>query len=147
MDEDAASKSQCTALPIMEVVANNSEENSAESTAICSVCLSKVSDMSNARVLPCGHFFHETCISTWLHHSSTCPECRNSIYTNRFPTARWINDLVQRVVVVPNSDAIERTDNNFVSEINWMIFATTWIAGILVIIMLSNYTQSIQSCC
>ena len=132
----------------MEVDANDhdfvgSEGNSAESI-ICSVCLSKVSDLTNARVLPCGHIFHASCISTWLNHGSTCPECRNNIHANGSSNVKWIHELVKLMVAIPNSDTLERTGDNFVSETNathWMIFATTWIAGILVIIMLSDYSR------
>jgi hypothetical protein len=30
--------------------------------------------------MPCGHFYHRTCISTWLHQSATCPACRYEVF-------------------------------------------------------------------
>jgi len=41
---------------------------------ICSVCLEA---MTGARMLPCGHVFHEVCGGTWLETHNTCPTCRN----------------------------------------------------------------------
>jgi hypothetical protein len=29
--------------------------------------------------LPCGHFFHPTCIVKWMHKQKTCPTCRKDV--------------------------------------------------------------------
>jgi hypothetical protein len=45
----------------------------------CSICLG---EMESASRLPCGHFFHHTCLSQWLRRATarrlkcTCPVCR-----------------------------------------------------------------------
>lgn len=39
----------------------------------CAVCRE---DVTNERVLPCGHLFHNNCIERWEVHSRTCPTCR-----------------------------------------------------------------------
>ena len=31
------------------------------------------------QVLPCGHFFHYTCLRSWLEQSNSCPICRASL--------------------------------------------------------------------
>jgi hypothetical protein len=28
------------------------------------------------KVLPCGHYHHETCTNKWKKHKQTCPQCR-----------------------------------------------------------------------
>ncbi|KAK9019636.1 hypothetical protein V6N11_054151 [Hibiscus sabdariffa] len=46
----------------------------------CIVCLSEYHTDDILRILPyCGHFFHVTCIDTWLQQHSTCPVCRLSL--------------------------------------------------------------------
>ncbi|CAD6252524.1 unnamed protein product [Miscanthus lutarioriparius] len=43
----------------------------------CSVCLSELVDGEKVRVLTaCMHYFHATCIETWLRGNATCPLCR-----------------------------------------------------------------------
>jgi hypothetical protein len=44
----------------------------------CCICL----DMDNIRewsILPCGHKFHNSCVSTWLLAHQTCPVCRLNV--------------------------------------------------------------------
>ncbi|KAE8670644.1 Gag protease polyprotein [Hibiscus syriacus] len=53
---------------------------SASEDAQCIVCLSEYHADNILRILPyCGHFFHVTCIDTWLQQHSTCPVCRLSL--------------------------------------------------------------------
>ncbi|KAK8999243.1 hypothetical protein V6N11_070419 [Hibiscus sabdariffa] len=53
---------------------------SASDDAQCIVCLSEYHADDILRILPyCGHFFHVTCIDTWLQQHSTCPVCRLSL--------------------------------------------------------------------
>jgi hypothetical protein len=47
------------------------------STKTCNICLEVNND---SVVLPCGHFFHEECISKWLLEKSiSCPTCRKDV--------------------------------------------------------------------
>lgn len=41
----------------------------------CCICLDKDNNISWS-ILPCGHKFHNSCISTWLGTHQTCPVCR-----------------------------------------------------------------------
>ncbi|XP_003744525.1 E3 ubiquitin-protein ligase AMFR [Galendromus occidentalis] len=39
----------------------------------CAICWE---NMHSARVLPCRHLFHETCLRSWLEQDISCPTCR-----------------------------------------------------------------------
>jgi Ring finger domain len=43
---------------------------------VCSVCLTRMKAY-DSRVTPCGHVFHETCLTAWIKESWTCPMCRH----------------------------------------------------------------------
>ncbi|CAL9153203.1 RING-H2 finger protein ATL64-like [Musa acuminata AAA Group] len=46
----------------------------------CAVCLSKLADGEEARLLPqCGHGYHRRCIDPWLRINDTCPLCRSRV--------------------------------------------------------------------
>lgn len=43
----------------------------------CCVCLSRVKEDEEERVLPCRHAFHRCCVDTWFSfRQKTCPLCR-----------------------------------------------------------------------
>lgn len=42
----------------------------------CAVCWER---MDSARKLPCGHFFHNSCLTSWLEQDTSCPTCRTSL--------------------------------------------------------------------
>ena len=50
------------------------EDNGVE---VCSVCLSAYDASDVLIYLPCGHMFHEACISRWLQRDASCPQCRH----------------------------------------------------------------------
>lgn len=51
-----------------------------EGVGWCCVCLSRLKDKDEIRVLPCLHKFHKICVNRWLKgHHKTCPLCRFSI--------------------------------------------------------------------
>ena len=51
---------------------------------ICSVCVegfrAEEKRGGRGKQVPCGHVYHETCISKWLSHSNSCPLCRSTIF-------------------------------------------------------------------
>ncbi|XP_038883680.1 E3 ubiquitin-protein ligase znrf3-like [Benincasa hispida] len=54
-------------------------DGAAMETEWCSVCLSKVMEREEARVLPCQHEVHKICVERWFHDcqkQKTCPICR-----------------------------------------------------------------------
>ncbi|XP_062465251.1 E3 ubiquitin-protein ligase AMFR isoform X1 [Pezoporus occidentalis] len=50
-----------------ELAANNDD---------CAICWDS---MQSARKLPCGHFFHNSCLRSWLEQDTSCPTCRMSL--------------------------------------------------------------------
>ncbi|XP_060214335.1 RING-H2 finger protein ATL46 [Lycium barbarum] len=53
----------------------------------CAVCLCEFSEKDKLRLLPlCTHAFHISCIDTWLLSNSTCPLCRDILFTPGFCT-------------------------------------------------------------
>lgn len=53
-----------------------SSEELAQNTDDCAICWDH---MNSARKLPCGHFFHTTCLRSWLEQDTSCPTCRHSL--------------------------------------------------------------------
>ena len=45
----------------------------------CCICSDLFDHDVSISGLPCGHTFHEACLSTWLGTSKTCPHCRNKV--------------------------------------------------------------------
>jgi E3 ubiquitin-protein ligase RHA2 len=53
----------------------NSEED-----VECVVCLSKIEDEDEIRVLRCNHMYHKHCLDKWISFKNhTCPLCRESL--------------------------------------------------------------------
>jgi len=44
----------------------------------CSICLASMDGSEPLFEMPCGHVFHERCISTWLQQKSECAMCRQA---------------------------------------------------------------------
>jgi hypothetical protein len=44
-----------------------------------SICGSEYEANEEVKRLPCGHFFHAGCVSTWLSITRICPVCRQRI--------------------------------------------------------------------
>lgn len=65
--EPPATAASIAALPMIEV---------AEPAAVCAICKEDLPLASEARKLPCAHFYHSSCIVTWLELHNSCPVCR-----------------------------------------------------------------------
>ena len=48
----------------------------------CSICLMEISNGQDAILLPCGHMYHENCVTKWLKIHNTCPLCRYELQSN-----------------------------------------------------------------
>lgn len=47
----------------------------------CSVCLTELSKGDETVLIPCGHLYHDQCITKWLDMHNTCPVCRYELPT------------------------------------------------------------------
>lgn len=45
----------------------------------CPVCMTEYEEGETTLRLPCKHFFHSTCVETWLSRSASCPVCRELV--------------------------------------------------------------------
>ncbi|KAI3696518.1 hypothetical protein L1987_79536 [Smallanthus sonchifolius] len=57
-------------------------------------CLCEFTEDDNLRLLPvCSHAFHTHCIDTWLLSNSTCPLCRENLFTPGFSVINPVFDF------------------------------------------------------
>lgn len=52
---------------------------------VCTVCLEPFDAGKGAKRMPCGHLYHDTCISTWLAQDRSCPICRCPLKAYNWP--------------------------------------------------------------
>jgi len=45
----------------------------------CQICMDDIVLESEVYDIPCGHYFHTTCLKKWRIEKNTCPSCRNTI--------------------------------------------------------------------
>lgn len=69
-----ASTEQIDALPTMSVI-----QSHVDAKLNCNICMEDFELDEPVRSLPCKHFYHPVCISTWLQLHGTCPVCRQSV--------------------------------------------------------------------
>ena len=44
----------------------------------CPICYDVITDGASHRT-PCGHVFHQACMTSWLERATTCPSCRTTV--------------------------------------------------------------------
>jgi hypothetical protein len=44
----------------------------------CPVCYEVIAACESTRT-PCGHIYHQRCMSSWLERATTCPSCRTVV--------------------------------------------------------------------
>ena len=64
----------------------------------CTICLDFLDD--NPKTLPCGHKFHEHCITRWCATRPNCPVCRRGVSLGRRRPAPIANRRVSRYAVI-----------------------------------------------
>ena len=79
---------------------------SSKPVSTCSICLDTMN--KELKTLDCGHSFHNSCVSTWFQHKTSCPLCRkdqnqDEHYVTLRVTWTQVGDLWTRNVIVLNS--------------------------------------------
>jgi hypothetical protein len=55
-------------------------EDTTTEAAICSICRNNFVENEICRkITNCNHYFHQTCVDSWLVRNQTCPMCRNLV--------------------------------------------------------------------
>ena len=45
----------------------------------CPICLETFQNDHSISRMPCGHHYHKTCLTNWLHKHNSCPVCRHPL--------------------------------------------------------------------
>ncbi|CAD8064905.1 unnamed protein product [Paramecium sonneborni] len=45
----------------------------------CSICCNNFQKDETIIQLPCKHIYHQSCLFSWLDHSTKCPNCRSDV--------------------------------------------------------------------
>lgn len=99
----------------VESLPQATEEQLSSLSDVCPICFSS---MSQAKVTPCKHFFHATCLRKWMYVKDSCPMCHKKIEpsrneeTNESLIIRAENDFINNLVDIHNNEFSEESDNN-----------------------------------
>ncbi|CAN6970011.1 unnamed protein product [Brassica rapa subsp. trilocularis] len=63
-------------LPAVNLTA---EELTERGLVVCAICREKLAPSERLSELPCRHYYHKDCISSWLTNRNTCPLCRHNV--------------------------------------------------------------------
>ena len=85
----------------------------------CSICLMEVTEGQDTILLPCGHMFHDKCVTKWLEIHNTCPLCRFELPTDNIDYERQRNQRnQQREENIRNNPNVRPIDFNHPENIN-----------------------------
>ena len=85
----------------------------------CSICLMEVNEGQDTILLPCGHMFHDKCVTKWLEIHNTCPLCRFELPTDNVDYERQRNQRnQQREENIRNNPNVHPIDFNHPENIN-----------------------------
>ena len=85
----------------------------------CSICLTEINEGQNTVLLPCGHMFHDECVTKWLKIHNTCPLCRFELPTDDANYERERNIRNQRREEnIRNNPNIHPVDLNHPENLN-----------------------------
>ena len=79
----------------------------------------EVKEGDDTILLPCGHMFHDNCVTKWLKIHNTCPLCRFELPTDNADYERLRNQRnQQREENIRNNPNVQPVDFNHPENIN-----------------------------
>lgn len=55
---------------------------------VCQICTDVYDHEKSVAAMPCGHTFHDDCLSQWLANTRNCPSCRKPLKKTQHPIHR-----------------------------------------------------------
>ncbi|OWM78872.1 probable E3 ubiquitin-protein ligase RHC1A [Punica granatum] len=86
-----AARSSIEAMPTVKI-----SQRHLRSDSHCAVCKEKFELGSEARQMPCNHFYHSDCIIPWLEQHNSCPVCRQELPENGAGSGRTSSNSSRR---------------------------------------------------
>ena len=85
----------------------------------CSICLMEINEGQDTILIPCGHMFHDNCVTKWLNMHNTCPLCRFELPTDNTEYEKLRNERnQQRGNNIRNNPNVRPVDFNHPENIN-----------------------------
>ncbi len=86
LNDSLNSNNKSSNVPLQKKICSNLEKhifsnelNIKYITDICSICQDSYKEKETITKLPCGHIYHENCISIWFNTNSKCPICNRDL--------------------------------------------------------------------
>jgi hypothetical protein len=71
----------------------------------CIICYEPLGIITDIEITQCFHMLHQTCLTTWLRQSQSCPLCRTSIPLSDYPC--W-GTFAEGIHDIPNDNVGQR---------------------------------------
>jgi len=112
---EPANESVIAALPKIKLGTSKLDGNG---KGECGICMDDVAVGDEVTELPCKHWYHDTCIGTWLREHDTCPQCRRGImprddfdgHSDRYDAS---GSLSPRIAFDPSQSSFDRAFPQF----------------------------------
>lgn len=77
----------------------------------CVLCKTKFRPLEAVKLLPCLHYYHDTCLANWCKENDDCPyrenedddersHCKQNVHLSKDPEFLWRNEIILRLMDV-----------------------------------------------